>query len=77
MWAARAGSGTIDIDLPGRRPFRMLLPKRAGVRPMPGRLVDYTLKLSPQEQDAFAFGLVNLKPPAMSLLEKSITVPFR
>lgn len=34
-----------------------------------GRLAGYTLKLSPQEQLALAFGLANLKPPAISLLE--------
>ncbi len=28
-----------------------------------------TLKLSPQEQLAFALGFANLKPPAISLLE--------
>jgi hypothetical protein len=28
-----------------------------------------TEKLSPQEQEAFALGLVNLKPPAMSAAE--------
>lgn len=30
----------------------------------PGRI--YTEKLSPQEQEALAFGLVNLKPPAIN-----------
>ncbi len=37
----------------------------------------HTLKLSPQEQLALALGLENLKPPAMSFVEKSSTVPFR
>ncbi len=30
---------------------------------------DQTEKLSPQEQEALAFGLVNLKPPAIKALE--------
>lgn len=37
----------------------------------------HTLKLSPQEQEALALGLVNLKPPPIILSEKSSTVPLR
>ena len=36
-----------------------------------------TLKLSPQEQEALAFGFVNLKPPPIILSEKSSSVPLR
>ena len=36
-----------------------------------------TLKLSPQEQEALALGLVNLNPPPIILSEKSSSVPLR